>query len=69
MLKGATWDIKVVVAVDLAAVAQGKCSRRLARNAKRNAKFLSSLAKTVRSIARTVSQSAKIAVARTLDFV
>ena len=68
MLKGATWDIKVVV-VDLAAVVQKKCSRRLAQNAKRNAKFLLNLAKTVRSIARTVSQSAKIAVARTLNFV
>jgi hypothetical protein len=44
--------------VDLAQVHE-KCTRQLAQNAKRNAKFLLSPGKTVRYIARIVFQSAK----------
>ena len=38
---------------------RARCTRQLAANAKRNAKFLSSREKTVRSIARIASQSAR----------
>jgi hypothetical protein len=47
-------------------MAQGheKCTRQLAQNAKRNAKFLLSLGKTVRYIVRIVFQSARTIAAK-----
>ena len=57
--KEAVWGIKAAV-VDLAGD-QGRCIRRFAKNARKSAKFLSSLAKTDRSIARIVSRNAKTA--------
>ena len=44
-----------------------RCIRRLAANAKRNVKFLSSPEKTVRSIARIVSRSARMLAAAKND--
>ena len=58
--KEASWDIRAA-AVDLAGD-RGKCIRRSAKNARKNVKFLSSLAKTGQSIAKSVFRSAKIAV-------
>jgi hypothetical protein len=52
-----TWGFKEKAVVSEAR--RVRCTRRPAVNAKRNAKFLSSLGKTVRSIARIVSQNAK----------
>ena len=57
--KEAVWGIKAVV-VDLAGD-QGKCIRQSAKNARKSVKCLSSLAKTVRFIARNAFRSAKIA--------
>jgi hypothetical protein len=47
-------------------MAQGheKCTRQLAQNAKRNAKFLLSLGKTVRFIVRIVFQNARTTAAK-----
>ena len=62
--KEAVWDIKAVgLAVDSEA-GRGRCTRRYARNAKKNAKSLLSQEKIVRYIARIVSQSVKTAAAR-----
>ncbi len=55
------WHISMVVVVDLAVVLV-RCIRRFAQNARRSAKFLSSLAKTVPYIARIVSQREKAVV-------
>jgi len=55
--KEVTWDINKVEADSTEA--REKCTRRLAQNAKKNAKFLSSQAVTVRYTARTAFQSAK----------
>ncbi len=55
------WDIKVVVGVDSAA--RKNCTKRPARNVKRNAKFLLSPAAIVRSIVRNAFQSVRIATA------
>ncbi len=52
------WRISKVV--DLAG--RERCSRQYVRSARKNAKYLSSQEKTVRYIARIVSQSVKIAV-------
>jgi pyruvate-formate lyase-activating enzyme len=57
-----TWDIKVEDSED-----PGKCTKRPARNVKKNAKFLSSPGKTVRYIVKTVFQSVKIEAAKHKD--
>ena len=57
--KEAVWGIKAAV-VDLAGD-QGKCIRRSAKNARKSVKFLSSLAKTDRSIVRIVFRNVKTA--------
>ena len=49
-----------VAAADMAA-GRGKCTKQFAQNAKKNAKFLLNLEKTVRYIARIVFLSARIA--------
>ena len=53
----------MVVVVDLIG-GRGRCIKRFAMIAKRNAKFLSSPAGTVRFTVRIVSPSAKIAVVK-----
>ena len=54
-----TWDIhKVMVAADTTE-AHERCTKRLAQTVKKNAKFLSSRAATVRYIAENAFQSAK----------
>ena len=60
--KELVWVIRVVVAADMAVVDTAglvKCTRRLARIAKRNAKCLLNPGKTVRYIARIVFQSVR----------
>ena len=52
------WDIKVVVAVDSTGV-RGRCIRQLAQTVKKNAKFLSNPAATVRYTAGIALQNAK----------
>ena len=56
--------IRVVVAVVDLAEGLVKCIRLSAQSAKKSAMFLSSRAEIVRSIARIVSQSGKIAAAK-----
>ena len=61
-MKEEAWVLIRVVA-DLAE-GRVKCTKPYARSAKKSAKFLSSRAEIVRYIARTVSQSGKIAAAK-----
>ena len=66
--KEEAWDTNNAVVVS--AAGRERCTRRLARNARKNAKFLSSREKTVRYIAKTVFRSEKTAVDKFLeDFV
>ena len=44
--------------------ARGKCTRQLAQTAIKNAKFLSNRAEIARYIARTASQSVRVAAAK-----
>lgn len=61
-MKEEAWGL-IRVVVDLAE-GRVKCIRLSARNARKNAMFLSSRAEIVRSIVRIVSQSGKIAAAK-----
>ena len=56
----ATWLFKVVGTTEV----RERCTRQFARIAKKSVKFLSSPEKTVRSIARNVSQSTRTAVVK-----
>lgn len=58
-IKGVVWDFRMAEAGS--AEGRERCIKRFARNAKRNAKFLSSRAQIVRYIAKNVSQSVKTA--------
>ena len=51
--------IKVVVAAVAGSAGQGKCTKRLAQTARKNAKSLSNREMTVPYIARTVFRSAR----------
>lgn len=59
--KEVTWGTRVVVAVAVVAdsAGRGKCTKRFVRNARKNAKSLSSPGMTVQYTARTASQSAR----------
>ena len=56
--KEVTWDINKIAVVDTTEV-RGKCTRRLAQNAIRNAKFLLNPVGTVQYIAKIAFQSAR----------
>jgi len=58
-----TWDIKVEDSED-----PGKCTKRHARNVKRNAKFLLSPGTTVQYTVKNVFQSVKIEAAKAFSF-
>ncbi len=65
--KEVTWLINEVM-VD-STDGPGKCTRRFAQTAAKNVRFLSSLAATVRYIARNAFQSARTKGVKRIDFV
>jgi len=66
-VKEETWDIRVVVVVDSAG--HGRCTRRFAQNARKNAKSLLNPEKTARYTARNAIQSARTKAVKRIDFV